>query len=115
MALNKGQIAQELENRGIGKKRQMMNVLSELAEIAADEIEAGEDFTVPGICKVSYGYTAPRKKGEEYVGFGGEMVKADKARPEKIRIRASAAGALKKLLPNKGSKAYKNVVGRKKK
>lgn len=111
--LTKGQIAQALEDAGVGKKKQMMNVLTTLADIAAEEIEKGEDFSLPGICRVSYGYTSPRKKGEVYVGFGGEEVKADKARPEKIRIRASAAGSLKKLLPNKGTKAYKAVVARK--
>lgn len=112
--LSKGQIAQELENMGVGKKRQMMSVLSALAEIAADEIAAGEDFSLPGVARVSYGYTTPRKKGEEYVGFGGEVVKADKARPEKIRLRATPAGAIKKLLPSKGTKGYKAVVARKK-
>lgn len=113
--LTKGQIAQELEDRGIGKKNQMMRALTALADIAAEEVGNGEDFTVPGICRVRYAYTTPRKKGEVYIGFGGEEVKADKARPEKIRIAASAAGPLKKLLPSKGSKAYKNVVARKKK
>ena len=91
----------------------MMNVLTALGEIAADEIKQGEDFSIPGVARVSFGYTSPRKKGEVYVGFGGEEVKADKARPEKIRMRATAAGPLKKLLPNKGTKAYKNVVSRK--
>jgi hypothetical protein len=112
--LTKGQIAERLEEKGVGKKNQMMRVLSALAEIAAEEVGSGEDFSIPGVARVRYGYTTPRKKGEEYVGFGGEIVKADKARPEKIRIAASAAGPLKKLLPSKGSKAYKNVVARKK-
>jgi len=112
--LSKGEIAQELENRGCGKKRQMMSVLSALGEIAAEQVTAGEDFSLPGVARVSFGYTQPRKKGEEYVGFGGEIVKAEKARPEKVKIRATPAGALKKLLPNKGTKGYKNVVARKK-
>ena len=111
--LTKGQIADRLVEMGCGQKRQMMNVLSALPEIAAEEIGKGEDFSIPGVARVSYGYTTPRKKGEKYIGFGGEEVTADKARPEKIRIRASAAGPLKKLLPKKGTKSYKNVVSRK--
>jgi len=113
--LTKGQIADELVSRGCGQKRQMMNVLSALGDIAAEEVGKGEDFSIPGVARISYGYTTPRKKGEKYIGFGGEEVTADKARPEKIRIRASAAGSIKKLLPTKGSKAYKAVVARKKK
>jgi hypothetical protein len=118
--LTKNQLAQEIQDvlseDGVTiPLRNIKEALDGLSVVAHEQIEAGEDFTVPGVCKIAYAYTVPRKKGEKYIGFGGEEVVADKARPEKIRIRASAVGSIKKLLPNKGTKPYKNVVGRKKK
>jgi len=115
VALSKSQIADELAAQGLGGKRQITNILNELAELAADEIAEGEDFVVPGIAKVSWAYTAAQKKGEKYkkgdtyIGFGGieNTAEADsKARPERIRLRATAAAPLKRLGPSKSNAAF---------
>ena len=128
MVLSKSQIADELAAQGLGGKRQITNILTELAELAADEIAEGEDFVVPGIAKVSWAYTAAQKKGEKYkkgetyIGFGGveNTAEADsKARPERINLRSTPAAPLKRFGPSKSnpqfgkSKAAKNVRARK--
>jgi hypothetical protein len=109
--LTKMEIARELEAEGLGRARQIANILDGLANLAASEIGQGEDFTVPGIVKVAYTYTPAVKKGERflkgdtYVGFGGEekVAEADSpARKAKIKLAARPAGHVARLKP--GSK-----------
>lgn len=130
--LSKSQIAAELEERGVGRKNQLNAVLTALADIAQEEIEAGEGFTLPGVVKVDFAYTSPRTKGSEYkkgdiyVGFGGEekVAEADsKERKASVRLVAKPAAPLKRIVPKandrKGqtrflsTRAGKNVVARK--
>lgn len=93
--LSKSQIVDRLVAEGVGEKRQLNNVLSALAKVAAEEIALGEDFQVPGVAKVSFRYTKPRRKGEKYTGFGGQEMTADANRPAKVRMVATPAGGLK--------------------
>lgn len=107
--LTKMQIADELEAMGLGKRRQIANILDGLAKLAQEELADGNDFSVPGVAKVSWGYTSPRakgalyKKGDSYVGFGGvtvESAEADsKERKEKIALKSAPAAQLKRLAP----------------
>lgn len=129
MALSKSQIATELAARSLGGKQQITNILNGLAELAAEEIAEGEDFTVPGIVSVKWSHTTALakgekyKKGEEYVGFGGvtQTAEADsKPRKAAVKLRASIAAPIKRLGPTKGtaatfmkSKTAKAVVRRK--
>lgn len=131
--LSKSQIAGELADMGLGGKRQITNILDGLAELAEDEINLGEDFTVPGICKVAYTYRPANakgerwKKGEEVVGFGGIASIKDADSPatkQKIGLRASPTGRVGKLKPGTKppvqaaflkSKTGKAVIARKKK
>ena len=122
--LSKNEIARQIESKTGIKPNLVKNVLDALAEVATEEVGAGQDFTVPGVARISYRYTSPRRKGElyrkgdTYTGFGGveQTAEADsKARAEAIKIKADAASAIKKLLPTKGTKSYKAVVARKSK
>lgn len=132
MALSKNQIAAELENRGLGRRRQIANVLDGLAEVAQEQLAAGEDFTVPGVAKLTFSYFPALKKGERFkagdtvVGFGGvEATKENDspARKASVKLRATAAAPIKRLIPSTRdaagqaaflkSKAGKNVVSRK--
>lgn len=111
MALSKTEIARELAGRGLGGVNLIKNVLDGLAELAADEIADGEDFTVPGIVALKFSYTPAVKKGEKYkkgetyIGFGGVENTADAdsaARKARIKLAARPTGAVAKLKP--GSK-----------
>lgn len=106
--LSKSQIAAAIsEETGIGKQL-ITNVLNDLAALAADEVEAGNDFVVPGIAKIAYTYRAPQakgakyKKGDTYVGFGGvETVAEADSKPvtERITLKAQPTGLLNKVKP----------------
>lgn len=118
MALSKNQIAAELEERGLGRRTQMNNVLTAIAEIAHDEIDAGEDFVLPDVVKVGWGYITPRKKGdmyrkgETYVGFGGveQVAEADsKPRKAKVKLEAKPAAPLKRMAPSRTNEAAQSA------
>jgi nucleoid DNA-binding protein len=130
--LSKSQIAAELEARGLGRKRQISNVLDGLADLAQEQIAAGEDFTVPGIARISFAYQPALKKGEKYkkgdtvVGFGGIEQEKDAdspARKASVKLRVTAASAVKRIVPSKTdavgqssflkSRAGKAVIARK--
>lgn len=110
--LTKHQIAQILADQDYGHKNQILNILNGLCDLAQDEIEAGEDFTVPGICKIAYTYRPVAAKGErwkagdEVVGFGGISSVKDTDSPAtkaKIGLKASVVSPVSKLKP--GTKA----------
>jgi hypothetical protein len=109
--LSKTEIAAELSDRGLGGKRQIANILDGLADLAAEETGGGEDFVVPGICKIGWAYRAPKakgerwKKGDEVVGFGGIASVKDTDSP--------AQKAAVKLRPTLMGKVGKNRVGTK--
>jgi nucleoid DNA-binding protein len=77
---------------GRGDIRSMLDLL---AEIAVDEIEQGNDFVVPGVVRLTYRYTKPRRKGDKYTGFGGEEVVAKEARPARVRLSVNAVKDIK--------------------
>lgn len=111
--------------------RNIKDTLSGLAQVAEEQIAAGEDLTIPGVAKVAYRYAPARakgssyKKGETYIGFGGVEQTAEQdspARKAKIRLVASPTGRVAKLKPGAKpeaqsaflkSKAGKAVVKRK--
>ena len=112
--LTKSQIAQYLFEQGYGGKKQISNILDGLADVAMDEIEAGEDFTVPGICRISFKYRKPQAKGERWskgdtvVGFGGIESVKDADSPEvkaQVKLLASATPKIKGLVPKSTDKA----------
>lgn len=127
--LSKSQISAELAARGIGGRIQINNILDGLAELAAEEIEAGNDFQVPGIVKIAWSYRAPQtkgarwKKGDEVTGFGGiANVKTEDSPPVKpaVKLRAALRGRVGKSRVSATemsaflkSKAGKAVVARK--
>lgn len=106
--LTKNQIAADIQDDTGIKASEVKTVLDSLAELAATEIEAGEDFTIPGTVRIAYVYRAPKKKGERWkkgetiTGIGGvERVAEEDSPPvaEGIRIKANPTGALSKLKP----------------
>jgi hypothetical protein len=98
-----------MSDRGVTiPSRNVRDTLDGLATLAAEEIEAGEDFTIPGVAKLTFTYAAPKKKGErwkkgdEVVGFGGiASIKDTDSPPVKprIRLKATPTGAVAKLRP----------------
>lgn len=130
--MTKSQIAAELEEMELGRKGQISRILDGLAVIAQDELAAGEDFSVPGICRISWTYRAPKakgerwKKGEEVVGFGGIKATKEEDSPvvkALVKIRATPAPKIKAVVPKStdataqrkfiSTKVGKNIVGRK--
>lgn len=114
--LSKSQIAEAVQGK-LGDdftKRDVAQVLGALAEVAAEEIALGEDFQVPGVARVQFRYTKPRRKGEKYIGFGGEEMTADTNRPAKVRMVATPAGSLKtphkEAVKDPKSKLFKAVT-----
>jgi nucleoid DNA-binding protein len=129
--LSKTELAREVHERiGVGTTL-VKNVMDVIAEIAAEQIASGHDFSMPGVTKIAWRYTAPRakgsqyKKGETYVGFGGveQVAEADsKVRKASVRLVATPAPAVKKHAPKREaaaqssfikSKAGKTIVSRK--
>lgn len=104
-------ICEELEGFS---RTEIRDVLDTIAELAKEEIAAGNDFEIPNVCRITYGYTTPRKKGEKYMNpITKEELTAEKARPAKIRLKATVASRVKGVMPKITSKAGKAVVERK--
>lgn len=130
--LTKSEIAREVEEVTGIKPNLTKSVLDALAEIAMGEIQAGEDFSLPGIARVSFRYSKALKKGERhrkgetYVGFGGVETTAEADSPPrkaKVKLTATPAASLKRsVLPDSKpetqaaflkSKAGRNVAQKK--
>lgn len=106
--LTKSQIAQELSDQGLGGKVQISRILDGLSAVAAEQLAQGEDFTVPGVARLTYTYRGKQakgsrwKKGEERTGFGGIVQVADSDSPpvtEQVKLKATPAGVCAKLKP----------------
>lgn len=131
MALSKTEIAHELSGRGLGGITLIKNVLDGLADLAAEQVAQGEDFTVPGVVNLRFNYRPAQKKGERfkkgdtYIGFGGveSTAEADSpARKASVKLTAKPAGQVAKHKPGSRpeaqalflkSRAGKAVVRRK--
>jgi nucleoid DNA-binding protein len=113
--LTKSELVAEISDDTQVSKADVRKVLDDLAVLAADEVAAGEDFTIPGVGKIVWRYTKPKKKGQKYPGFGGEEKVAEKNTPAKLWLAATAHGSLKKIgkATTLSSKAGKNVAARK--
>lgn len=113
--LSKSQIAEAVSEKLTGfTKREVGDVLNALADVASEEIALGEDFQVPGVAKIAFRYTKPRKKGDKYTGFGGQEMIADANRPAKVRMAATPNGKLKssvkEAIANPRSSVFKAVA-----
>ena len=114
--LTKNQIAADIaDDTGVGQNL-VKHVLDSLAELAAEEIKAGEDFTIPGVVRLSFSYRAPLrkgakyKKGETYTGFGGvEQTAEEDSKPvtEMIKLKAFPVGAVNQAKPGSKPEAQK--------
>lgn len=127
--MSRTEIAQELADRGLGGKRQILNILDGLSDLASEQTAAGEDFVVPGIVKIAYAYRAPSakgsrwKKGDEVIGFGGVANVKDTDSPAQkaaVKLRATLTGktgrnrvGTKEMSTFLRSRAGKRVVARK--
>jgi len=130
MSLTKHELAVEVEKETGIKPDLVKSVMDAIALIAADEIEAGEDFTMPGVVRITWRYKAPQakgarwKKGDSVVGFGGiESVKDTDSPPVKaaVVLKPALTGEVAKLRPKSTqmadymkTKTAKAVVARKK-
>jgi nucleoid DNA-binding protein len=103
--LTKSELIGRIADKGAGGRQQVKHVLDALAEVAEEEVAAGNDITIPGVVRVSWKYTSPLKKGEKYkkgetyVGFGGVEQEAEadsKARKESVKLKAAPTGAINK-------------------
>lgn len=116
--LTKGELVEAIQEECDSEfsKAEVREIIAAIVCVAQEEIAAGEDFKIDGLCRVTYRYTTPRKKGEKYVNpITKETLTAEKARPAAIAIRAAPASPLKKLVPKINSKGGKAVVTRKSK
>ena len=87
-AMTKNELVSEMADELELGKQQVREMIDLLAEIAVDEVGQGNDFVVPGIVRLTYNYTKPRKKGDKYTGFGGEQIVADANRPARVKLSA---------------------------
>jgi nucleoid DNA-binding protein len=95
--------------------REIKLMFDALADVAEEEIARGEDFSIPGVARISWSYTSPRakgdlyKKGEQYVGFGGQELVAEadsKERKAAVKLRASITNrAIKGTVPSLKNKS----------
>lgn len=137
MALTASALAEEiraaLEKDGTTiPLRTIKEILSGLAQVAEEQVKAGEDVTIPGIAKLVYTYRPANKKGDRWkagdtvAGPLGESVKDtdSPARKARIVLVAKTAGAISKVKPGSKpevqaaflkSKAGKHVISRKSK
>jgi nucleoid DNA-binding protein len=110
MALGKTELVKEIAEEVDLPTRVVKEIFDYLAEIAKDEISSGEDFTMPGICKIKYRYTPPQKKGERYktgetyTGFGGVEQVAEQDSPvkkERILLVPALSTELNRIKPKR--------------
>jgi nucleoid DNA-binding protein len=120
--LTKGEIITRLSEDGAGGRNQVKAVLDGLAELAESELLKGENFTIPGIAKINWRYTAPLKKGERYkkgetyTGFGGVEQTAEQdspARKQSIKLKAALSGPAYRI--GKDASAGRRAIAKAKK
>jgi nucleoid DNA-binding protein len=120
--LTKSQIVERIASDGVAGKHLVKNVLDALAELAAEEISRGENFTIPGVVNIKWRYTTPRKKGElykkgdTYTGFGGveQVAEEDsKARKQSIKLKANLTSTAAKA--GKEPSAQRKAINKAKK
>lgn len=120
--LNKSQLVDALVERGAGDRKHVKNMLDHLTAVALEELEAGNDFVVPGLVKLEYTYRKPQKKGErwrkgeEKTGFGGVVETAEADSPpvtKLIKLRAVVTGKAYKLRPGTKPEAQKEFFATK--
>jgi hypothetical protein len=89
------------------------------SEVAASEIEKGEDFVIPGVAKLTFTYRKPQKKGQRWkkgdtvTGFGGiEAVKDEDSPAVKaaIKLKAVPTGKVARLKPGSKPEAQSDFL-----
>lgn len=109
--LTKNQIVNDLVEKGVGDRKHVRNMLDGLAELAAEQIAAGEKFTVPNVARLEFGYRQAVKKGATYTVPGtGEIKKREESKPASFRLKAAPAGRIRKSIPDVKSKAGKPLA-----
>ena len=87
--------------------RRVQKEIDTMAVIGGEQIAAGDDFTVPGLVRISWAFRKPAAKGErwkagnEVAGPGGVSVKDADSPVVKaaVRLKANPMPAIKKLAP----------------
>jgi hypothetical protein len=109
MALSKSQLAAELGGTGLGPSYSDEQCSYRDCGDRSRRDRRREDFVLPDVVKVGWGYISPRKKGEmykkgeTYVGFGGveQVAEADsKPRKAKVKLEAKPAAPLNAMAPS---------------
>jgi Bacterial DNA-binding protein len=120
MPLNKTEICRELSaSTGLGANA-VKHVLDDLAELAGEQLEVGEQFIVPGICRIKYVHTPAAAKGSRWRKgeikvnpfTGEEVVKESDSPPTKARIRMTigAIGVVRKMKPGSKPQAQAEFI-----
>lgn len=112
--LTKNQIADEVENMTGVKPQLVKNVLDAIATIGREEVGLGNDFTIPGLVKISWRFRKPSKKGERWKKgderenrFTGEVAAAEEDSPEvkaQVRLVAVPHAKLKSVAPKQNDR-----------
>lgn len=117
--LNKTELINELVERGVGDRRHVSHMINALAEVGVEQLQAGEDFVLPGLVRLSYSYRKAQKKGErwrkgeEVTGFGGVTSVKDTDSPPvkaKIRLVAKPTGAAARVKPGSRPEAQSEFL-----
>jgi nucleoid DNA-binding protein len=109
MPMTKSEIISALIEDGVVKDhRQGKDVLDAIVDLALDELEAGEDFNLPGLCKIIWVYRPAQKKGarfkkgDEVTGFGGQKRDAEEDSPAvdaQVRLKTYPLGDVARIRP----------------
>lgn len=113
------EIADRIEEITGVKPNLSKSVLKALAQVAQEEVAAGNDFTIPGVARIIWRFRKPMKKGERWSkgdlvqGFGGsEEIKETDSPPvtAKARLIASPTGVVGSLKPKTDPVLHKEFL-----
>merc|ERR1712151_1311972 len=91
--LTKGGVAQALSDATEIKKKDCLNIVDKLVEVATKEVKSAGKFTIPGLCMIKTRVKPATKAGKREI-FGKMVVV--KAEPAKTVVKAYCVAALKK-------------------
>merc|ERR1712157_611779 len=91
--LTKGGIAQALSDATEIKKKDCLNMVDKLVEVATKEVKSAGKFTVPGLCMIKTRVKPATKAGKREI-FG--KLTLVKAKPARTVVKAFPVSALKK-------------------
>merc|ERR1712151_865933 len=91
--LTKGGVAQALSDATEIKKKDCLNIVDKLVEVATKEVKSTGKFTVPGLCMIKTRVKPATKAGKREI-FG--KLTLVKAKPARTVVKALPVSALKK-------------------